>query len=129
LFLLVLVVIYGVFVALAELGSSSGVRSAPVAWGVFSLLAVLFAVWGWSITFGKTPRSAQRRETDILVRERLGRVRRFPVGSAVTLKVVQHNGGGILGPLPTQVVEIVSREHSRRTYIVGERFFEQLVGS
>jgi hypothetical protein len=126
LFLVVLVVIYAWFVALAELGNHSGVLSAPVAWGVFSLLALLLAVWGWSITYGHTPKSAQRREGEILVRERLGRIRRFPIESVTTLKVAQHNGASLLGPEPTQFVEILSRERVRRTYLVGERFFEQL---
>jgi hypothetical protein len=129
LFTVVLIVIYGAFIGLAALGPSSGVRSAPVAWGIFTLLAVLLGLWGWTLTFGKTPRSAQRREADLLVRERTGRIRRFPVESTRSMRVVQHYSGGVLGPDATEVVELLSRERSRREYLVGEGYFQGLVGA
>jgi hypothetical protein len=128
LFLGVLLVIYAAFAGLAAFGAGSGLRAAPVAWGIFTLLAALLALWGFALTFGKTPRSAQRRDADILVRERLGRIRRFPVESAASLRVVEHHTASFLGPLATQVVEIQSRERRRSEYLVGERFFEELAG-
>jgi hypothetical protein len=126
LFLVVLLAIYVLFVGIAEAGS--GVRSAPAAWVLFTVMAGVLAVWGWSITFGLTPRSAQRREGDVLVRERMGRVRRFPAATALTPRIVQHSDAGLLGPEPTEVVELITRERARRTYIVGEKFFEKLSG-
>jgi len=123
-----LALIYLTFVALASSGTDSGVRSAPVAWGIFTGLAVLLGLWGWTLTYGKTPRSAQRRDADLLVRERLGHVRRFPVEAAASLRVVQHYDAGMLGPQATQVVELLSRERRRREYLVGERFFQELAG-
>jgi hypothetical protein len=128
LFLLVLVLIYLAFVGLGELGSSSGLRSAPAAWVVFSALAAGLAAWGWFLTLGRTPRSALVREGEILVRERLGRVRRFPVEWAVAPRVVQQYPASFLGPEPTEVVEVAGSDRVRRTYLVGERFFEDLVG-
>jgi hypothetical protein len=128
LFVVVLLVIYGAFVGLATAGSSSGVRSAPAAWAIFTLLAVLLGLWGWSLTFGKTPRSAQRREGDLLVRERMGRVRRFPVESAFSMRVVQRYHAGVLGPQATEVVELLTRERRSREYLVGERYFQDLAG-
>ena len=126
LFVLVLIAIYAVFLGLAE--STRGLGTAPIAWGIFSLLAVVLAVWGWTITFGRTPRGAQRRDTEILVRERLGRIRRFPIAAARNARVVQHYASGIVGPDPTEVVEIMAADRSNRTYVVGDRFFEQLSG-
>ena len=129
LFLGMLVVIYVVFLGIAELGTQSGARSAPGAWAVFSLVAVLLAGWGWWITYGRTPRAAQKREGDLLVRERLGRIRRFPLDTAAAPRVVQHYEAGWLGPEPTEFVELVTRERSRCTYLVGERFFEQIAAA
>jgi hypothetical protein len=128
LFVVVLVAIYASFVVLAAASASSGIRSAPVAWGIFTLLAALLGLWGWTITFGKTPRGAQRRDDDILVRERLGKVRRFPVESTKAPRVVQHYGASALGPEATQVVQILTRERRPREYLVGDRFFEELAG-
>ncbi len=126
LFVVGILTIYFLFIVIAETGA--GVRAAPTAWIIFTLLAVALAGSGWTITFGRTPRGAQRREGDILVRERIGRVRRFPVEAAAAPKVLQRFDGGILGPQPTEVVEIATRERVYRTYIVGERFFESLAG-
>ncbi|MCI4360143.1 MAG: hypothetical protein L3J91_00405 [Thermoplasmata archaeon] len=126
LFVVVLIAIYAWFVGLALLGSHAGLLTAPAAWGLFTVVAVVLALWGWSITYGRTPKGAQRREGEILVRERMGRIRRFPIESVAGIKIAQHYPASFLGPEPTEFVELLTRERMRRTYLVGERFFEPL---
>lgn len=116
-----LVVIYLLFVGLAIASPSGGIRSNVAAWGVFTLVAAGFILVGWSITLGRAPRGAWWRDGEIVVQERLGRMRRFP--QSVPTRVAQRYRIGLLGPEPTEFVELQAADGSPRTYLVAEGFF------
>ena len=117
-----LAVVYILFVGLAFASHPAAPGSDPAAWGLFTLLAVLFAVSGWWITLGRTPRGAWIRDDELAVKERLGRVRRFPRTTAP--HVARRYGVSPLGPEPTEFVELTERDGVKRTYLVGKGFFD-----
>jgi hypothetical protein len=123
----VLLVIYLAFAALTLASPSPGVRSNVATWAVFSGMALVVALWGWLITFGRTPRGAVRRGSEIVVRERLGRPRRIPMDEATQPTVVHRYGRSLFGPEPTEFVEVRTTDQVKRTYLVGEEFFARLV--
>jgi hypothetical protein len=125
-YLLALAVIYALFLGLALTSPSPGPRDDTAAWASLTLLAAALAGGGWTITLGRAPRGAALVGGDLAVRERWGRVRRFPAGSEAHRRVVHHYPSGILGPDATEMVELVAVDRSRRTYLVGEGYFERL---
>jgi len=128
-YLVLLLVIFLVFIGLAYTSPSPGPRSDTSAWAVLALLGIGLAIGGWTITLGRAPRGAVVRGEEIAVRERLGRVRRFPVGDAAHLRVVHHYPAGFLSPEATEMVELVAADRSRRTYLVGSGYFDELGAS
>ena len=126
LFGLVLLAIYALFAALTLANPLPGVRDNLFAWAAFSALALLLAVWGWSITIGRAPRGVVLQREELLVREPLGASRRLPRSALNGLKVVQRYSAGWLAPEPTVLVEVRPERGRARTYLVGEAFFADL---
>ena len=124
LFLVLLGAIFLTFVALAIASPSPGVRSNLDGWAALSIVALALVVGGWVITLGRTPRAVARRDSEVVVRERLGRLRHFALDDVGRARVAYRNPASFLGPEPTEVVEIVSREGGRRTYLLGEDLLE-----
>ncbi|MCI4347293.1 MAG: hypothetical protein L3J97_01575, partial [Thermoplasmata archaeon] len=60
---------------------------------------------------------------ELVVRERTGRLRRFPKDD-LRIQVLRSNGAGFLGPTPTEYVEVATLYGVRRTYLVGIHFFD-----
>ena len=117
-FAVLLVVIYALFLAISA-RAAGGLSAAPAVPAAFSLLALGLAVWGWSITLGRAPRSVTVRADATLVVERTGRARRFAAEPPVTLDIVERYGAGWLSPEPTQLVRIAAPHGRARLYLVG----------
>ncbi len=116
-FLVLLAVIYAAFAALALTASAPGARDDPVTWGLFTLVAVVLALWGWVLTLGRVPRGVWVGAGHLVVEERAGRVRRFDLASGDRLVVLQRHAEGLLSPRPTELVELRGPDGAR-SYLV-----------
>ncbi len=122
-FLALLAVIYAVFAGLALTAAAPGTRDDPVTWGLFSVVAVALALWGWVLTLGRAPRGAWVGAGHVIVEERAGRVRRFDLTSGDQLVVLQRHAQGLLSPRPTELVELRGPD-GRRSYLIEAGLFE-----
>ncbi|MCI4353399.1 MAG: hypothetical protein L3K14_08500 [Thermoplasmata archaeon] len=121
LFVVALGAIYGVFLAYSATSSVTG--GSPSVAGILTGSVVVALVVGWWVTLGQTPTVAWLERGELVVRERTGRLRRFPRDD-LRIHVLRTNGGGFLGPTPTEFVEVATIGGARRTYLVGIHFFD-----
>ena len=118
LFVVVALAVYLTFVGLAASSPSSGVRSNPAVYLVLTLVAVLIALVGFFITLGRAPRSIAWRGEYLLVRERLGKLRRFR-RAGLQVSVVYRYTPGFLSVDPTELVTVTDADGRRGNYLVG----------
>ena len=123
-----LLAIYLLFLALALTSPVEGVRDNALPWLYLSVVTAALAAAGWLLTLGRTPSGAILRSEELVVRERTGRLRRFPAHALSERKVVHRYSPSLLGPQATEFVELRTSDRGRRTYLVGEGFFEDLAG-
>ncbi|MCI4370935.1 MAG: hypothetical protein L3J81_06380 [Thermoplasmata archaeon] len=126
LYAVALVAILAVFVAEAATSPSPGISKNAEVYGllvVFTL--VLAAIGGW-ITVLRAPRGAAFQAEAVLVTDRLGRRRRWPLPPKLRTHVLQRYAGGILMGTPTELIEFSDGEGHRANYLVGRGFFDRL---
>lgn len=92
-------------------------RTPTEPWGLVGLAAALGAVGGL-LTFGRTPTAVAVSGEELWVRERGGRVRRFPAPPSTRLAVEERYPSGWLAPAPTELVRISPPDGRTRRYIV-----------
>jgi hypothetical protein len=126
-FVLFALVVYATFVALAASSPVPGVRTNPAIYGVLSLVALLIAATGFLITLGRAPRALAWREEHLVVRERLGRLRRFRRDS-LRVMVVYRYPAGLLSSEPTVLATVSDADGRLRNYLVGQGFLESEAG-
>ena len=126
-FVFVLAVSYLAFAAGSLLGPTGQSSSLPGELGLLSIVALAMAAVGWWITVARAPRAARRLGRDLLVRERLGRVRRFRLGEQFRTTSSQPRPAGLLGPEATELVTLISGAGPARTYLVTLGFFEPMI--
>jgi hypothetical protein len=120
-FLVALAVIYAIFMSFAVQSAVSGANSTVEAILTASV-AVALGI-GWWVTLGQAPTTAYVQGDKLVVHERTGRARRFPMdGLRVTM--LRTNGRGFLGPEPTEFVELSVPGGPHHTYLVGSHFFD-----
>jgi hypothetical protein len=126
LFVLVALAVYVTFVALAASSPTSGVKDNPAVYLVLTLVAVLLALIGFFITLGRAPRAVAWRGEHLVVRERLGKLRRFRrVGLQVS--VVYRYTPGFLSADATELVTVTDADGRRGNYLVGRGFLDPKV--
>jgi hypothetical protein len=121
LFVLVALVVYGTFLALAASSPTQGVRTNPAIYGILTLVALLIAATGFLVTLGRAPRAAAWREEHLVVRERLGALRRFRRDS-LRITVVYRYPASLLSSGPTVLVTVGDADGRMRNYLVGQGF-------
>ena len=120
-FLVALAAIYAVFLSYAVTSSTTGAGSAVE--GILTVSVVVALAVGWVVTLGQTPTMAWVEYGELVVRERTGRMRRFPMDN-LRVHVLRSNGSGFLGPSPTEYVEVAASGAPGRTYLVAAHFFD-----
>ena len=123
LFVVVALVVYLMFVGLAASSPTSGVRDNPAVYVVLSLVAVVIALVGFFITLGRAPRAVAWRGEHLLVRERLGKLRRFR-RAGLQISVVYRYTPGFLSADPTELVTVTDADGRRGHYLVGRGFLD-----
>lgn len=116
-FALVAVGIYVLFTALVASSSSSGLRSDIAVYALLTALVALLLGVGFFVTLGRAPRSIAWGASDLIVRERLGGVRRFPRAGLATA-VVYRYPSGLLASGPTELVTVTDARGRYRNYLV-----------
>jgi hypothetical protein len=121
-----LLVIYGLFLGLTASSPSPGVSSN---WTVYALLTVLtlaLGAVGAAVTLLRAPTGVAFGADAVIVSERLGRRRRWPLPPQLRLHVLQHYPRGLFGGEATELVELSDGAGHRAAYLVGRGFFDRL---
>jgi hypothetical protein len=114
---------YALFVGLAATSPAPGVRDSAAPYVLFSLLAAALLAIGWQLTLGRTPRAAWIDfDGHLVVKERSGRLRHFPVEPGLDLRIVGTQGASVLGE-PVDVAELRAARGPPRRYVVAREFF------
>jgi hypothetical protein len=122
-FALGLVALYVAFVALSAT-AAGGLTGAPDALGLFTVLAIGFAGWAWSITLHRAPLRIRWSGGSLSVDETPRRTRRFERGPAFEQVVVERYPKSPLGPLPTELVRVGEAGGRQRVYLVEVGLFD-----
>lgn len=115
--------IYLLFTGLVASSSSSGLRGDPAVYGSLTLLVVVLLVIGFLLTLARAPKAVAWRAEALVVRERLGRVRRF-ARAGLTTAVVYRYPAGWLATGPTELVTVADAQGHHRYYLVGHGALE-----
>lgn len=116
-------VLYGLFVALSA-GAAGGLSAATVALELFTVVAIVFLVWAWSITLHRAPTAIRFAPAAIVVQESSRRTRVFPIGPALERAVVERYPASPLGPAPTELVRVGDAGGRQRLYLVERGLFD-----
>jgi hypothetical protein len=120
LFLAALLAIYGIFLGSFLTAPETGVRSNLSGYGLFSLLLVAIGLIGFVLTVWRAPREIRASDSEIVVRERSGRERRFPRGPGFVVSVLKRYPEGPFSEGPTEMVRVSLPDGTARIYLVNE---------
>jgi hypothetical protein len=118
LYLLALVVLYAIFAGLTLASSDSGTRSNSAILIGLAIVGVVLGVFGLRLTVGRTPVALRVAGEQLWVRERSGRVRRFPAPPSTKIYVAERYPASVLSPKRTELVELAPSEGRRRRYVL-----------
>lgn len=118
-----LLLIYLTSLGIASQGPG-GLGATAGAWVVFTVIAVVFAIVALLLTLARAPRGAWVGLTEVVVRERFGRLRRFAGLASLRVDVTQRYARGWLSHEPTELVRLSESGGATRVYLVAEGFFE-----
>ncbi|HEV2520626.1 MAG TPA: hypothetical protein VGX00_08470 [Thermoplasmata archaeon] len=127
-FLVGLLAIYGLFLGSFLTAPEIGVRSNPVEYLAFTAVLGALVLFGFAVTVGRAPRDLRATATELWVRERSGRLHRFPSDAALSLVVLKRYPSGLLSSEGTEIVRVSHPEASPRTYLVETGFFPPVPG-
>lgn len=131
LFLVALFGAYAVVISAMASSSYSAVRTDVAVYALFTAVALGSAMAGFVMTVGRAPWAVYVGERDLVVRERFGAVRRYPIDDSLRITVVARNGPSFLSPMPTETARVGSAHLKTREYILGPEVLEGIpeVGS
>lgn len=121
-----LLAIYFLFLGLTATSPSPGVSSN---WSVYALLTVLtlgLGAIGGAVTLLRAPTGVAFATDAVIVSERLGRRRRWPLPPQLRLHVLQRYPRGLFGGEATELVELSDGKGQRAAYLVGRGFFDRV---
>jgi hypothetical protein len=126
LYLAGLLVGYGAIVALLASSPYVGVRTNAILYVFLSVLAAGSACAGYLLTVGRAPWTVYVDGSDLVVRERFGRVRRFPIRDDLRVRFTQVSGPSFLSPEPTETVRISTKKIAAHEYVVERGWFDTM---
>jgi hypothetical protein len=126
LYLIGLLIGYATVSSLIASSPYAAVRDDWVLYVFLSVLAAVSAIAGYILTVGRAPWAVYVDGRDLVVRERFGRVRRFPIDAGLEVRYTQSSGPSFLSPEPTDTVQIRSRRGRVREYVVEKGRFDDL---
>jgi hypothetical protein len=126
LYLAGLLVGYGAIVALLASSPYEGVRTNTILYLFLSVLAAGSACAGYLLTVGRAPWAVYVDSADLVVRERFGRVRRFPIDDSLRVRFTQTSGPSFLSPEATETVRISTKKIPAHEYVVERGWFDAM---
>jgi hypothetical protein len=121
-----LLAIYIVFLALAATSPSPGVSANPTVYALLTVLTLGLGAVGAAVTLLRAPTGVSFAPDFLIVSERLGTRRRWPVPPQLRLHVLQRYPRGLFGGEPTELIELSDGKGRRAAYLVGRGFFDRL---
>ncbi len=126
LYLGTLALLYGIVVVLVAGSHYSGVRDDLLLYVALSVIASISALAGFVLTVGRAPFAVYVDQNDLVVRERFGGLRRFPIDPTLRIGLRGREGPGFLSPEPTETVRVSSSRHKEREYVLEEGLLARL---
>lgn len=112
------VIVFGAFVAAAQLSQYPGARNNVVALGTLAAFGAIVIAYAYLTTLARTPRSTRFTGDEWTVLERNGRVRSFPRDVAEHPVSLRVHPPDIFSILWTETVEIQQLPKRPRVYLV-----------
>jgi hypothetical protein len=125
LYAVALLAILALFVAEAASSPSPGIAKSGEVYGLLGVLTLVLAGVGAWITILRAPRGVAFGTDGVLVTDRWGRRRRWPLPPKLRTHVLQRYPGGPLMGTPTELIELSDGEGHRASYLVGRGFFDR----
>jgi hypothetical protein len=119
LYLLVLFPLYAIVTGLMATSPYEGVRTDVAGYAVLSGIAMVSVLVAYLLTVGRAPWAMYASAGDLVVRERFGRVRRFPIDESLRVVSVRRSPASFFSPEPTETVQVSARDKSTAEYVVG----------
>jgi hypothetical protein len=120
LYLLALAILYGGVVLLVATSPYGAVRNDLPIYVALSAIASASALAGFVMTLGRAPFAVYVDRDDLVVRERFGSVRRFPLDATLKVSRQGHRAAGFLSPEPTETVRLSSARQKEREYVLED---------
>jgi hypothetical protein len=124
-FLVALIMIYAIFLFSLSTAPYPGPRSNWTGYGFLSLALALIGAYGFGLTVLRAPKDLRAGATEVIVRERTGRVQRFPTGPGYLVSVLKRYPAGPFSEEPTEIVRVSLPSGSARIYLVDQGFFPE----
>lgn len=125
-YLLAVFLLYFLILLLLVTSRYPGVRENFVAYGLFTAIASASAVSGYILTLGRAPVAFYTSDGQLVIRERFGGVRRFPIGPGLRVTVYRRIPMGAFSPEPTEAVRVQYGDRATREYLLANGTLEGL---
>lgn len=122
LYLGLLLVVYLGVVALMASSPYEGVRDDLPVYLLLGVIAAVSAIAGYFLTVGRAPWAVYVAEGSLVVRERFGNVRRYPIDGSLRIRFVARNDASLLSPEATETVRLSAYEMKTREYVLADGF-------
>lgn len=126
LYLLLLAVLYAGVVVLVAGSRYAAIRTDVALYAVLSVIASISALAGFWLTVGRAPWAVYVAVDDLVVRERFGAVRRFPLDDTLRIDPRGRQPQGFLSPRPTETVRVSSSRVPAREYVLDEGLLDDI---
>ncbi len=113
-----LLAIYAFFLGTLLTSPEEGVRTGTTGYILLSALAVVIALGAVLMTIFRAPREIRTDGGVLVLRERYGPERRFPIAPGLFVRVVKRYPEGLLAEEPTDMVEVTQGRGTPRNYLV-----------
>jgi hypothetical protein len=110
--------ILAITLALSFTGPAPAAQADPLVPVGLAMLTLALAAVGLVLTFGRTPSGVRFADEELWVRERSGKIRRFPAPPATRMSVEERYPSGFLTASPTHLVRLAPPNGRARRYVL-----------
>lgn len=125
-YLLAVFLLYLAILLLLVTSHYAGVREDFSAYVLFTVIASGSAMAGYVMTVGRAPWALYSTGSELVIRERFGAVRRYPMGPELGVTLIRRIGTGVFTPEPVEEIRVTFGQRSAREYLVDLGTLESL---
>lgn len=118
LYLGTVVAAYLAMLALIASSPYAAIRQDAPIYAILSAIGAGSVMAGYLITIGRAPFAYYLRDGELVIRERFGSVRRYPVDAGLEVRVVGRHPPSLLSPEPTETIRLRSPGRREREYVL-----------